>query len=70
MLWKRRSDDKDIRWPGYIDGLYSYGLVLTGDREEAEDLVKKVYDYAMRAMASVRYCSNVLIWLFSILRRF
>lgn len=70
MLWKRRSDDKDVRWLEYIDGLYSYGVVLTGDREEAEDLVKNVYDYAMKAMASVRNCSNVRIWMFSILRSF
>jgi RNA polymerase sigma-70 factor, ECF subfamily len=52
----------------HIDGLFSYALVLTRNRSEAEDLVQETYVRAIRAMGSLRTGSNVKGWLFTILR--
>jgi RNA polymerase sigma-70 factor (ECF subfamily) len=52
----------------YIDGLYSYALVLTRNRSEAEDLVQETYVRALGAMGRLRADSNVKSWLFTILR--
>ncbi len=52
----------------HIDGLYSYALVLTRNRNEAEDLVQETYVRAIGAMGRLRAGSNVKSWLFTILR--
>jgi len=52
----------------HIDGLYSYALVLTRNRSEAEDLLQETYVRALGAMGSLRTGSNVKSWLFTILR--
>lgn len=52
----------------YLDGLYSYAMVLTQDRAEAEDLVQETYVRAMQAMRRQRVDSNIKGWLFTILR--
>jgi RNA polymerase sigma-70 factor (ECF subfamily) len=52
----------------HIDGLYSYALVLTHNRSEAEDLVQETYVRAIGAMGRLRTDSNVKSWLFTILR--
>jgi RNA polymerase sigma-70 factor (ECF subfamily) len=52
----------------HIDGLYSYALVLTRNRSEAEDLVQETYVRALAAMGRLRADSNVKSWLFTILR--
>jgi RNA polymerase sigma-70 factor (ECF subfamily) len=52
----------------HIDGLYSYALVLTRNRSEAEDLVQETYVRAIAAMGRLRTGSNVKSWLFTILR--
>ena len=52
----------------YLDGLYSYGLVLSRNRAEAEDLVQETCLRALRAMGRLRPDSNVKSWLFTILR--
>src|SRR5215472_14642520 len=52
----------------YLDGLYSYGLVLSRNRAEAEDLVQETCLRALRAMERLRPDSNVKSWLFTILR--
>jgi RNA polymerase sigma-70 factor, ECF subfamily len=52
----------------YIDGLYSYALVLTRNHAEAEDLVQETYVRAIPAMSRLRPESNVKAWLFRILR--
>ncbi len=52
----------------YTDGLYSYALVLTHNRNEAEDLVQETYVRAIGAMGRLRAGSNVKSWLFTILR--
>src|SRR5260370_3699503 len=52
----------------YLDGLYSYGLVLSRNQAEAEDLVQETCLRALRAMERLRPDSNVKSWLFTILR--
>jgi RNA polymerase sigma-70 factor, ECF subfamily len=53
---------------GYLDGLYSYAVVLSRNRTEAEDLVQETCLRALRAMERLRPDSNVKSWLFTILR--
>src|ERR1700722_18315004 len=52
----------------YLDGLYSYALVLTRNHAEAEDLVQETYVRALPAMGRLRTDSNTKGWLFTILR--
>jgi len=52
----------------YLDGLYSYALVLTRNHAEAEDLVQETYVRALKAMGKLRADSNIKSWLFTILR--
>jgi len=52
----------------YIDGLYSYAMVLTRNHAEAEDLVQETYVRALPAMKRLRSESNIKGWLFRILR--
>jgi len=52
----------------YVDGLYSYALVLSRNRTEAEDLVQETCLRAIRAMGKLRPDSNAKSWLFTILR--
>ena len=52
----------------FLDGLYSYALVLTRNHAEAEDLVQETYVRAMPAMGKLRVDSNIKSWLFTILR--
>jgi RNA polymerase sigma-70 factor (ECF subfamily) len=51
-----------------VDGLYSYAMVLTRNRAQAEDLVQDTYVRAIRALGSLRTGSNLNAWLFTILR--
>jgi RNA polymerase sigma-70 factor (ECF subfamily) len=51
-----------------VDGLYSYAMVLTRNRSEAEDLVQETYVRAIPAMGRLRRDSNIKGWLFEILR--
>jgi RNA polymerase sigma-70 factor, ECF subfamily len=52
----------------HIDGLFSYALVLTHNRTDAEDLVQETYVRAIAAMGRLRSGSNVKSWMFTILR--
>jgi RNA polymerase sigma-70 factor (ECF subfamily) len=52
----------------YLDGLYRYGLVLSRNQAEAEDLVQETCLRALRAMERLKPDSNVKSWLFTILR--
>ncbi|MBB6146411.1 RNA polymerase sigma-70 factor (ECF subfamily) [Silvibacterium bohemicum] len=52
----------------YLDRLYSYALVLTGNPAEAEGLVEKTYVHALRVMGQPWPCGNMKGWLFTILR--
>jgi RNA polymerase sigma-70 factor, ECF subfamily len=69
MSW----DHDGVRQPNasgieYLDGLYSYALVLTRNRAEAEDLVQETYVRAIKAWGTLRTGSNMKGWLFTILR--
>jgi RNA polymerase sigma-70 factor (ECF subfamily) len=52
----------------YLDGLYSYALVLSNNHADAEDLVQEAYVRAMQAMGRLGADSNIKIWFFAILR--
>jgi len=52
----------------YLDGLYSYALILTRNHAEAEDLVQETYVRGVGAMGRLRPGSNMKGWLFTILR--
>jgi RNA polymerase sigma-70 factor (ECF subfamily) len=52
----------------YIDGLFTYALILTRNYAEAEDLVQETYLRAIQAMGRLRAGSNMKAWLFTILR--
>jgi len=69
MSWKFNRKGH-AGWVGieYIDGLYSYALVLTRNHAEAEDLVQETYVRAVQAMGRLREESNIKGWLFTILR--
>jgi RNA polymerase sigma-70 factor (ECF subfamily) len=58
----------DVVGVEHINGLYSYALVLTRNRSEAEDLVQETYVRAIGAVGRLRPESNVKSWLFTILR--
>lgn len=57
-----------IDFSDYLDGLYSYAVVLSRNRAEAEDLVQETCLRALRAMERLRPDSNIKSWLFTILR--
>lgn len=57
-----------IDFSDYLDGLYSYAVVLSRNRMEAEDLVQETCLRALRAMGRLRPDSNIKSWLFTILR--
>jgi RNA polymerase sigma-70 factor (ECF subfamily) len=50
------------------DGLYGCAMVFSRDSGEAEDLVQETCVRAIQAIESLRPCSNVKSWLFTILR--
>jgi RNA polymerase sigma-70 factor, ECF subfamily len=52
----------------YLNGLYSYALVLTRNQVDAEDLVYETYVRAMQALDTLRADCNRKVWLFTILR--
>lgn len=52
----------------FLNGLYSYAMVLTRNHAEAEDLVQETYVRAMQAMQKLRADSNIKGWLLTILR--
>ena len=52
----------------YIDGLYSYALVLARNRSDAEDLVEETYIRALSAIGRLNANSNPKSWMFTILR--
>jgi RNA polymerase sigma-70 factor, ECF subfamily len=52
----------------YLDRLYSYAMVMTRNRAEAEELVQETYMRAVTAARRLRPDSNIKSWLFTILR--
>ena len=69
MSWKYDgAGQADATGVEYLDGLYSYALVLTRNHAEAEDLAQETYVRAIPAMGRLRAGSNTKGWLFTILR--
>jgi hypothetical protein len=58
-----------INFSEYVDGLYSYAVVLSSNRTEAEDMVQETCLRAIRAMQRLHPDSHVKSWLFIILRK-
>jgi RNA polymerase sigma-70 factor, ECF subfamily len=58
----------DARLCRYMDGLYGYAMVLTGDATVAADLVQETYVRATEPMGPLREESNVKASLYTILR--
>jgi RNA polymerase sigma-70 factor, ECF subfamily len=52
----------------YMDGLYGYAMVLTGDAAVAADLVQETYVRAVDPRGRLREDSNTKAWLYTILR--
>jgi RNA polymerase sigma-70 factor, ECF subfamily len=69
MSWNHdgagQTDATDIE---YLDGLYSYAMVLSRNHADAEDLVQETYVRAIHALGRLRAGSNMKGWLFTILR--
>ncbi|HTF62975.1 MAG TPA: sigma-70 family RNA polymerase sigma factor [Edaphobacter sp.] len=68
MFWKNDSSYEDVAVIEYMDTLYSYAMVLTRNRSEAEDLVQETYIRAIRATRRLRAGSKIKSWLLAILR--
>jgi RNA polymerase sigma-70 factor (ECF subfamily) len=68
FLESNSSSSAEVVGLEHIDSLYSYALVLTRNRTEAEDLVQETYVRALKAMVRLKAESNVKSWLFTILR--
>src|SRR6202051_1082928 len=69
MSWKHDgASGADAIGIEYLDGLYSYAMVLSRNHAEAEDLVQETYIRAMQAMRRLRADSNIKSWLFTILK--
>src|SRR6202050_4288670 len=69
MSWSHdEADHTEAIGIEYLDGLYSYALVLSRNHAEAEDLVQETYVRAIQAMGRLRPDSNIKSWLFTILR--
>ncbi|MBO0798403.1 MAG: sigma-70 family RNA polymerase sigma factor [Blastocatellia bacterium] len=67
-----RSDESvlDFRQAAleHLDALYGFAMVLTCNRDEAEDLVQETYLRAARAFSRLVPDSNLKSWLFAIMR--
>jgi len=68
MLTPQIADSPATFGLEYIDSLYSYAVVLSRNRIEAEDLVQETYVRAIEAFGRLREDSNLKGWLFTILR--
>lgn len=69
MLCKRNDlHQMDATGVAYLDGLYSYALVLSGNHADAEDLVQETYARATQAIDRRKAERNTKSWFFNILR--
>jgi RNA polymerase sigma-70 factor (ECF subfamily) len=69
MSWNHDGTDQtDASGVEYLDGSYSYALVLTHNQAEADDLVQETCVRAMQAMGRLQAGSNMKGWLFTSLR--
>jgi RNA polymerase sigma-70 factor, ECF subfamily len=69
MSWNHDgASQADATGIEHLDGLYSYAMVLSRNRAEAEDLVQETHVRAIQALGRLRADSNMKSWLFTILR--
>jgi RNA polymerase sigma-70 factor (ECF subfamily) len=69
VFWKQNSPtSQDTAGIEHINGLFSYALVLTRNRSEAEDLVQETYVRAIGAMRRPPPDNNKKSWMLTILR--
>jgi RNA polymerase sigma-70 factor (ECF subfamily) len=69
MSWNHDGvDQPQMMGIEYLDGLYSYAMILTRNHAEAEDLVQETYTRAIQAMRRLRADNNIKGWLFTILK--
>lgn len=52
----------------YLDQLYQFAMILTGDQLEAEDLVQETYAQAIGALEDLRDYKSIKGWLYTIMR--
>jgi RNA polymerase sigma-70 factor (ECF subfamily) len=65
---ERRERFEEIALP-CLDALYSFGLLLTGRSDEAEDLVQETFLRAFRFFHQYQHGTNCKAWLFTIMKR-
>lgn len=63
---RQRRFDTEIA--PYMDQLYNYGLYLTGDAEDARDLLQETFLKAYRFLDSFEEGTNARAWLYRIMR--
>ena len=64
----RSQTQQRIDFGEYLNGLYSYAMMLSRNSTEAEDLVQETYLRAFRTVGRLRHDGSVKSWLFTILR--
>ena len=64
----RRDQSFEREMLGHMDQLYGYAFYLTGNREEANDLLQETYLKAYRFFDSFEPGTNAKAWLYRIMR--
>jgi RNA polymerase sigma-70 factor (ECF subfamily) len=69
-MFREKNDAYQVDAIGmeYLDGLYSYALVLSRNQADAEDLVQETYVRAARTLSGLQADSNLKRCFFTILR--
>jgi RNA polymerase sigma-70 factor, ECF subfamily len=65
---ERSQPQQRVDFGEYLDGLYSYAMMLSRNNTEAEDLVQETCLRALQAVSRLRHGGSVKGWLFTILR--
>ena len=68
MKFESDGESRQIDLSQHLDALYSYAMVLSRNRAEAEDLVQETCLRALRNLSTLRSGGHVKSWLYTILR--
>jgi len=63
-----KAKDLEISALDYMDALFNFAMRMSGNREDAEDLVQDTYLKMHRFLHTFKEGSNLKAWLFKILR--
>ena len=63
-----RNEDFEAQALPLLDPLYNFARWLSGDADEARDLVQETFAKALKGLASFREGTNFRAWMFTILR--